>query len=262
MSPSSNDSDPAGNPPLAGTVALVTGGTRNIGLRIAERLHDAGAEVLVCARDEPAALPHGLSFLAADVRDPEQAGATVAAVVRRCGRIDLLVNNAGGGPPVPAAEVSPNLATAIVRLNLLAPFFVAQAANAVMQAQPGGGLILNIGSVAALRPAPGTALYAAAKAGLRTLTQALAQEWAPAVRVNSITVGAAHTRDNAVHYGDAEDLAAVAATIPMGRLATPDDVADACLLLASPLAASLTGADLLVDGGGQLPAHTVVRRPL
>jgi NAD(P)-dependent dehydrogenase (short-subunit alcohol dehydrogenase family) len=266
MSPSSSASDPSGPdrsfgaPDLSGQAALVTGGTRNIGLRIAQRLRAAGADVLVCGRKEPADLPPGLSFVAADVREPEQAALLVQRVIETYGHLDLLVNNAGGGPSVPAADVSPNLATAVIRLNLLAPFFVAQAANAVMQTQPGGGLILNIGSVSAFRPAPGTALYAAAKAGLRTLTLALALEWAPAVRVNSITVGVARTGDNADHYGSEGDLAAVAATVPMGRLATPDDVADACLLLASPLADYLTGTDLLVDGGGQLPAYATARR--
>jgi NAD(P)-dependent dehydrogenase (short-subunit alcohol dehydrogenase family) len=259
MSPSSSASDDA-RPVLAGRTALVTGGTRNIGLRIAQRLAEAGAHVLVCGRQRPVALPDGLSFVAADVRDPEQATAAVDAVVARHGRLDLLVNNAGGGPPVPAADVSPNLATAVVRLNLLAPFFVAQAANAVMQAQPDGGLILNIGSVAATRPAPGTALYAAAKAGLVTLTRALALEWAPAVRLNCVTVGMARTDGNAEHYGGEDDLAALTATVPMRRLATPDDVADACLLLASPQAAYLTGAELVVDGGGQLPAYAIARR--
>ena len=123
-----------------------------------------------------------------------------------------------------------------------------------MQQQPGGGLIINISSVSAIRPAPGTALYAAAKAGLNTLTQALALEWAPLVRVNSITVGVLRTEDNAHHYGDESALTAVAATVPLGRMATPDDVADACQLLASPLAGYLTGANLVLDGGGQLPA--------
>jgi NAD(P)-dependent dehydrogenase (short-subunit alcohol dehydrogenase family) len=257
MSPSSSASDP--DRPLAGQAALVTGGTRNIGLRIAMRLRDAGADVTVCGRKEPSGLPPGLSFVATDVREPDRAAALIQQVVQAHGRLDLLVNNAGGGPSVPAADVSPNLAAAVIRLNLLGPFFLAQAANAVMQTQPGGGLIVNIGSVSASRPAPGTALYAAAKAGLRTLTQALALEWAPTVRVNSITVGVARTDDNAHHYGSEADLAAVAATVPMGRLATPDDVADACLLLTSPLAGYLTGADLLVDGGGQLPAYAITR---
>jgi NAD(P)-dependent dehydrogenase (short-subunit alcohol dehydrogenase family) len=246
---------------LAGRAALVTGGTRGIGLVIASRLADSGARVLVCGRSRPERLPRGLEFTAADVREPEQAAAAVAEAVSRFGRLDIAVNNAGGSPSVPAAAASPNLITAVVRLNLLAPFFVAQAANAIMQTQDGGGLILNIGSVSAIRPAPGTAAYAAAKAGLITLTQALAIEWAPAVRVNCVTAGLVRTDDSAAHYGDQRALAAVAATVPLGRMATPDDVAGACVLLASPLAAYVTGANLVVDGGGQRPAFTDAAGP-
>ncbi|WP_327001158.1 SDR family oxidoreductase [Dactylosporangium sp. NBC_01737] len=252
MSPSSSGSDPA---------ALVTGGTRGIGRELAARLAAAGYRVLVCGRREPADLPPGVDFAAADVREPAEATALVAAATDAFGRLDLLVNNAGGSPAAPAATVSPNLVTAVVRLNLLAPFFVSQAANAVMQAQDGGGLIVNIGSVSAIRPAPGTAAYAAAKAGLETLTRALALEWAPKVRVNTVTAGVVRTDDNAAHYGDEAALAAVAATVPMGRMATPADIADAVLLLASPLAAYMTGASLLVDGGGQLPRYAETARP-
>jgi len=248
-------------PDLRGRAALVTGGTRGIGLAIAQRLAGSGAKVLVCARSEPERLPAGLQFTAADVRDPAQAAAAVGAAAGAFGRLDIVVNNAGGSPSVPAATAAPNLVTAVVRLNLLAPFFVAQAANAFMQKQADGGLILNIGSVAALRPAPGTAAYAAAKAGLIALTNALALEWAPAVRVNCVTAGLVRTDDSASHYGDEQALAAVAATVPLGRMAAPADVADACLLLASPLASYISGANLVVDGGGQRPAFTDAARP-
>jgi NAD(P)-dependent dehydrogenase (short-subunit alcohol dehydrogenase family) len=162
---------------------------------------------------------------------------------------------------VPAAQASPSLITSVVALNLLAPFFVAQAANALMQEQDGGGLILNIGTVSAIRPAPGTAAYAAAKAGLLALTQALAIEWAPAVRVNCVTAGLVRTDDAAAHYGDEQALAAVAASVPLGRMASPDDIAGVCLLLASPLASYISGANIVVDGGGQLPAFTAASRP-
>jgi NAD(P)-dependent dehydrogenase (short-subunit alcohol dehydrogenase family) len=256
MSPSSSGSDPGD-----GLGALVTGGTRGIGRTVAARLAAAGYRVLTCGRKDPGDLPAGVAFHRADVREPEQAAALVAAAVDAFGRLDLVVNNAGGGPPAPAATVSPNLVTAVVRLNLLAPFFVAQAANAVMQGQEGGGLIVNIGSVSALRPAPGTAAYAAAKGGLEVLTRALALEWAPRVRVNTVTAGVVRTEDNAAHYGDEAALAAVAATVPLGRMATPDDIADAVLLLASPLAGYVTGASLLVDGGGQLPRYSDTAQP-
>jgi NAD(P)-dependent dehydrogenase (short-subunit alcohol dehydrogenase family) len=255
MSPSSNVCD------LTGRSTIVTGGTRGIGRAIAARLRDHGAYVLVCGRKQPDTLDEGIAFVSADVREPDQATNLVAEAVRRFGRLDIVVNNAGGSPSVPADVAPPNLTTAVVRLNLLAPFFVAQAANAVMQKQDGGGLIINIGSVAATRPAPGTAMYAATKAGLVTLTQALALEWAPAVRVNCLTAGLVRTEDNAHHYGDEAALASVAATIPLGRMATPDDIAAACLLLASPLAAYVNGANLVVDGGGQRPAYADTAKP-
>jgi NAD(P)-dependent dehydrogenase (short-subunit alcohol dehydrogenase family) len=139
-----------------------------------------------------------------------------------------------------------------VALNLLAPLYVARAARAVMAS----GVILNIGSVAAVRPAPGTAAYAAAKAGLTVLTRALALEWAPAVRVNQITVGLLETESSEHTYGDG---VAVSATVPMGRMALPADVAAACVMLASPELSYVTGADLFVDGGGEIPAfHTAL----
>jgi NAD(P)-dependent dehydrogenase (short-subunit alcohol dehydrogenase family) len=127
MSPSSNVCD------LTGRSAIVTGGTRGIGRAIAARLRDHGADVLVCGRKQPDTLDEGIAFVSADVREPEQAANLVAEAVRRFGRLDIVVNNAGGSPSVPADLAPPNLTTAVVRLNLLAPFFVAQAANAVMQ---------------------------------------------------------------------------------------------------------------------------------
>lgn len=242
-------------------VVLVTGGTRGIGRAIAERFLDAGATVAVCGRRPPEQPPRGergeALFLEADVREPEQAAAVVDAVVERFGQLDVLVNNAGGTAAVPAAETSARLAQSIVALNLLAPLWVAQRANAVMQRQPGGGAIVNIGSVAAERPAHGTVLYAATKAGLANLTRGLALEWGPKVRVNQVTVGLVQTDGSAAHYGGERGLAAVHATIPAGRMAAPRDIADACLLLASPLAGYVSGAELRADGGGERPGWLV-----
>ncbi|MBV9451098.1 MAG: SDR family oxidoreductase [Streptosporangiaceae bacterium] len=235
-------------------VVLVTGGTRGIGRVIAESFLSAGARVVVCARGEPESLPSGMLFVAADLRDPDQAAGVVARAVESYGRLDVLVNNAGGSPAADAATVSPRFVEKIVALNLLAPFYVAQPANAVMQGQGSGGVIVNIGSVAAHQAEPQSAPYAAAKAGLLQLTRALALEWAPKVRVNHITAGLIMTERSAGFYGP-DGGASVAQVIPMGRMALPSDVAGACLYLASPLAAYLTGVDLPVHGGGEIPAR-------
>lgn len=247
---------------LSGRVALVTGGARGIGRGITERFLEAGAEVAICGRTEPAAdgLPRSpdgartAAFFACDVRDPEQVDAMVAAVVERFGRLDALVNNAGGAPPADAATASPRFSTKIVELNLLANLHVAQAANKAMREQDGGGAIVNVASVSGLRPSPGTAAYGAAKAGLIGLTQSLAVEWAPAVRVNAVSGGIIRTEQADLHYGDEAAIARIEATIPLGRMGEPADVADACLFLCSPLARWISGANLVVHGGGERPA--------
>jgi NAD(P)-dependent dehydrogenase (short-subunit alcohol dehydrogenase family) len=239
----------------SGRVVVVTGGTRGIGQVIAAAFADAGAQVVVCARTEPSGkLPS--HFVKADLREPDQAAAVIEETVRVYGRLDVLVNNAGGSPSADAATASPRLVAKVVALNLLAPFYVAQQANAIMQQQHNGGAILNIGSVAASQPEPGAAAYAAAKAGLLTLTRALALEWAPKVRVNHITVGPVAS------FYDPDAGAAVSRVIASGRAAEPADVAAACLYLASPQAAYLTGADLPVHGGGELPARYVAAHRL
>lgn len=183
----------------------------------------------------------------------------MAATVERFGRLDVLVNNAGGSPDADAATVSPRFVERIVALNLLAPFYLAQAANLVMRTQESGGSIVNIGSVSAHDPQPGTAAYTAAKAGLLALTRALALEWAPRVRVNHITAGLIRTESAAPGYG-ADGGAALAGIIPMARMAVPDDVAHACLFLAGELASYVNGADLAVHGGGELPGRLLAVR--
>jgi NAD(P)-dependent dehydrogenase (short-subunit alcohol dehydrogenase family) len=246
-------------------VVVVTGGTKGIGRAIAERFLAGGDEVVVCARhapEQPLRDPKGREalFVAADVRDVEQIARVIDACKERFGRLDVLVNNAGGSPPADAATASPRFSTAIISLNLIAPLHFAQAANAVMQAQAGGGVILNVASVSGLRPSPGTAAYGAAKAGLINLTGSLAVEWAPKVRVNAIAAGPIRTELADLHYGDAEAQARVAQTVPLGRLGEPSDVADACVLLASPLAAWVSGATLVVHGGGERPAFLSAAR--
>jgi len=193
-------------------------------------------------------------FFRADVREPEQARQLVQAAVDRFGRLDVLINNAGGAPPADAATVSPRFHAKIIELNLIAPLHVSQAANAVMQRQSSGGAIVMIGSVSGVRPSPGTAAYGAAKAGLHHLAVSLAVEWAPKVRVNSVVAGMVLTEQANDHYGDLAGIAAAARTVPLRRMATPDGVAGACLYLASQMASYVSGAALLVHGGGERPA--------
>ena len=243
---------------MTGKVAIVTGGGRGVGRGITTRLLEAGAEVVICGRKEPESLPSAEGrvavFITADVREPEQIDRVIELVTGRFGRLDLLVNNAGGAPPADAATASPRFSEAILRLNLIAPLVFAQKANAWMQTQEDGGCILNISSVSAVRPSPGTAAYGAAKAGLLSLTTSLAVEWAPKVRVNAIVAGLIRTEQASLHYGNEAGIAAVAATIPLGRMGEPADVGDACLFLASKLASYVSGAALLVHGGGERPA--------
>jgi NAD(P)-dependent dehydrogenase (short-subunit alcohol dehydrogenase family) len=246
-----------------GRAVIITGGTRGIGAGIARAFLRAGAEVLVCGRAEPAqdrpppaAAGRTAAFTRADVRDPAQAQRLISAAAELFGRVDVVISNAGGSPYAEAATASPRFHAKVIELNLIAPLHVAQSANAVMQAQPDGGSIIMIGSVSGVRPSPGTAAYGAAKAGLHHLAASLAVEWAPKVRVNSVVAGPVATESaGAAHFDQAGGVDAVAGTIPLGRLATPDDVADACLLLASPLAGYVSGAALLLHGGGEWPAY-------
>jgi NAD(P)-dependent dehydrogenase (short-subunit alcohol dehydrogenase family) len=245
---------------LSGRAVLVTGGTKGLGHGLATAFVAAGADVLVCARTEPDALPDGIAFVLADLRDCDAAAGVVDAAAQRFGRLDVLVNNAGGSPEADAATVSPRFVDKIVALNLLAPFYVAQRANAVMQQQDNGGVIVNIGSLSGHRPSPGTAAYGAAKAGLANLTRSLAMEWAPKVRVNMVTVGYLETEDSLAHYGGPDGVAAVGSGMPMGRMVQPDDVARAVLWLASAEASYITGADIAVDGGGEPPPFLTTRQ--
>jgi NAD(P)-dependent dehydrogenase (short-subunit alcohol dehydrogenase family) len=243
-------------------VVAVTGGSRGVGRAIVEAFLAAGAQVVACGRHAPEAddalFAQRATFVVADVREPEGAQQLVDQAVAAHGRLDVLVNNAGGAPNADAAEVSPRFVASVVALNLLAPFYCAQAANRVMQAQGAGGVILNIGSVSGVRPSPGAAAYGAAKAGLVNLTETLAVEWAPKVRINCITAGLLDTGAGADFYGGEEGLRRVAATVPLGRLGTPADVAGLCLLLASPLAAYVSGANLVAHGGGEWPSYMAV----
>ena len=261
-----------------------------MGRGIAEAFLEAGASVVVCARnepDEPVVAPSALSssalssssqpssaspssppsssatpaetsealFVPADVREPEDVKRVVDAAVEAYGRIDVLVNNAGGAPPVSSAEASPRFNERVVALNLLAPILFSQAVYPTMMAQDSGGVILNISSEAALRPNPYGVAYGAAKAGLINVSETLSVEWGPKIRVLTVTAGLLVTENAHLFYGDEEGIKKVGETIALGRMGNPEDIADVCLFLASPMARWMTGTNVKVHGGGEKPAY-------
>ena len=238
---------------LGGRIVLVTGGVRGVGAGISAVFAGQGATVVTCARRPVDGLPY--EFHSCDVRDPEAVAGLIDAIVARHGRLDAVVNNAGGSPYALAADASPKFHQKIIELNLLGMLHVSQAANAVMQQQSGGGSIVSISSVSGRRPTPGTAAYGAAKAGVESLTKTLAVEWAPKVRVNAVVVGMVLTEQAELFYGDSDSQAAVAATVPLGRLAQPDEIGWAAAFLASDAASYISGAALEVHGGGEPPPY-------
>lgn len=250
---------------MKGKVVLVTGGASGIGAGIAERFLAAGATVVICSRRVPASLPQSAGRIAehcvCDVRDAAQCQSLVTTIEGRHSRLDVLVNNAGGGAEGASASVDAKVIEKTIQLNLTAPFFMSQAAYRVMSRQPTGGSIINISSVSAVRSSPYTAAYGAAKAGLINLTESLAMEWGPQrIRVNALIVGLVATRNSLDHYGGAEGVARIAAMLPLQRMGEPVDVGNACLFLASSLADYISGAQIAIHGGGEKPVFLDLAR--
>jgi len=238
-----------------GKVAIVTGGTRGIGAAIVRGLLADGYAVATCGRtppDEPLSREgREATFDVCDIRDPDAVVGWIKAVIERHGRIDLVVNNAGGSPQADAATASPRFSERILQLNLLAPLHVSQAAYPHLKAARGS--IVNIASVSGVRPSPDTAVYGAAKAGLLSLTGSLAQEWGPDVRVNAIIAGLIETETAEMTYGSLAARDRIAATVPLGRMGNGADIAEAVAFLGSDAARYISGARLEVHGGGERP---------
>lgn len=244
---------------LDGKLALVVGGSRGIGEACAVALADAGADLAISSRD-PAllqatadaitALGRTVTRHVADVRDVASVQGLVREVAAQHGRIDILVYNAGTNVQRPALEVSEEDWDTVIDTNLKGAFFCLQAAGRSMIEGGIRGRIINIASTFAVVGFFKRSPYASSKAGLVGLTRALAIEWAEhGITVNAIAPTAIHTKMNAALFQDAEWTREVLSRIPVGRFAEPQDVAGACVYLASPAAEMVTGHTLLVDGG-------------
>ncbi len=238
---------------LTGKVAVVTGASGGIGAGIARRFAEAGATVAVHYRSdrsgaETLAAEIGGRAFGAELTDTAAVDTLVGDVVSQLGGLDIVVNNAAAQPVSELAAMSAIDFDAVVAANLGGPFRVTQAAAAHWRSAGVAGAVVNIASIEAVQPASGHAHYSASKAGLVMFTRSAALEYGPqGVRVNAVAPGLIW-RDG-IDAGWPEGVARWQAAAPLGRLGQPDDVADACLFLASPAARWITGAVLNVDGG-------------
>ncbi|HEX7139558.1 MAG TPA: SDR family oxidoreductase [Vicinamibacterales bacterium] len=253
---------------LSGKVAVVTGAASGFGAEIARRFSAEGARLvladldaaageaiareLASTGDGEASVERPVAFLRADVASAGDAARMIEEATRRFGRLDILVNNAGRPQaPAPIVETDEQEFDRLMAVNAKAIFLAARHAVPVMRRQ-GGGVILNTVSVAAIRPRPNLAAYNASKGAALTLTKSLAVELAAdRIRVNAICPGPGDTPMLATFVGGDSDAhrASFLSSIPMGRLCSPRDIADAMVFLASDEASFITGVILEVDGG-------------
>lgn len=247
---------------LRGRAAVVTGGARGIGRAVADRLAEDGARVATIDvepdADPGSAGPSGHVELTADVADARALAAAVDRASDELGGLSILVNNAGFGTAKPLDRYTDEEWSRLVGVNLTGVWHGIRAAIPHLRESAAAGVpgsIVNVAGTAASRPTRGEGPYAAAKAGVVALTRTAALEYAPAVRVNSVSPGYVVTRMTRAVAEDEGLRRRVEGRIPLGRLGTVADVAGVVTFLCSDDAAYLTGQDLIVDGGSVLPSH-------
>lgn len=244
---------------------VITGGSKGIGLHITKTFLKHQANVIVLARNKPKRKIQSKGnagyFIECDIRNTDSIDSAIKDIASKYKSIDVLINNAGGAPMADSLTASPKFHEAIIDLNLTAPLNLSQKIAKKMIKQKTVSNIINISSVTATRPTPGSAAYGAAKGALVNLTKTLAVEWAPKIKVNSIIVGYIETENSILHYGSKSEIKKVAKTIPLKRMGQPQDVANACIFFASNLAEWVTGSAMEVHGGGESPAYLDVAKP-
>jgi len=256
---------------LTDKVAIISGAGKGIGRGIALGLAEAGAHVVCAARTsadieqvagDVRALGRRAIAVPTDVMQTDQLERLVAATIEEFGRIDVLINNAGGTPPRPAMKTSEAFFETALRFNVTAAFLLTKLAARQMVDTAGEGAVVNISSRSSDMVQTSFVAYAAGKAALNMMTKNIAAELAPRVRVNAISVGGVATEGLAMVLTDDSLRAQFEANTPMRRPGLPEDIACAALYLASPASSWVTGKVFQVDGGTESPSISVPVPPL
>src|SRR5215510_5138356 len=249
-------------------VAVITGGGTGIGLAIARRLGSLGARIAIASRNSEhleggwtSLRESGIDALAVqlDVRKPEQVDEMVLRTVKHFGSLDILINNAAGNFICRAEELSPNGWNSVIGIVLNGTFYCSRAVGQYMIARKRGGSIVSILANCVWTGSPGTIHSAAAKAGVMSMTQTLAVEWAPhGIRVNAVAPGPIEASPGAAKqlWSSQDAIDRITAMIPAGRWGRPEDVADAVAFLAAPTSSFMTGETLTLDGGAWMNRGT------